>query len=128
MVNKLLGWAVVGVMFIVYGYAYNYIDTAVITEMDATRPALMMFILVAYIMGRSAVPEGNLVTTIVESIKDNLMNILWLTLAVVVYRIIATLIGGDFSVDMIVSAATVGVLSTTAAVLVMSAVNAAMKD
>lgn len=126
MVNKIIAWVVVGVTFVIWMYGYGYIDS--LSEDSGMMPALTLMVIVAYMMGRSAVPEGDMVTTIMESMKGFLMNIVWLTVAVLVFEAIMMAIGGGFDLMGLVNAAIFTIISTATTALTISAVSAAMKD
>jgi hypothetical protein len=127
MVNKIIAWIVVAVAIIIWRFGYGYIDG--LEEQSAMMGALAMFLITGYMMGRMDVPEGDMMTTIMDSMKGFLMNIVWLTFAVVVMDVAMGLIkGGAFDPMNIVNAAIFSVVAVATSALVFSSLNAAMKD
>ncbi len=126
MVNKIIAWIVVGVTFVIWMYGYGYIDS--LGADSGMMGALTLLVIVAYMMGRSPVPDGNMITTIIESMKGFLMNIVWLTLAVLVFEAVMMAIGGGFDPTSLMNAAIFSIITTATSALTISAVGAAMKD
>ncbi len=126
MVNKIIAWIVVGVTFVIWMYGYGYIDS--LGPDSGMMGALTLMVIVAYMMGRSPVPEGDMMTTIIESMKSFLMNIVWLTLAVLVFEAVMMAIGGGFDPMRLMNAAIFTIITTATSALTISAIGAAMKD
>ncbi len=126
MINKIIAWVVVGVTFVIWMYGYGYIDG--LSAESGMMGALLLNVIVAYMIGRSPVPDGDLITTIMESMKGFLMNIVWLTVAVLVFEAIMMAIGGAFDPMGLVNAAIFTIITTATSALTFSAIGAAMKD
>jgi len=127
MVNKIIAWIVVAVTFIIWRFGYSYVDG--LGADSAMMGAMAMMVITGYMMSRSAVPEGDMLTTIMDSMKGFMMNIVWLTFAVVVMDIAMGLIGGGgFDPMAIMNAVQFAVVSIVTSALMFSAIGAAMKD
>ncbi len=126
MVNKIIAWVVVAVTFVIWTYGYGYINS--LSAEDGLMGALTLMVIVAYMMGRSPVPEGDMMTTIMESMKGFLMNVVWLTVAVLVFEAVMMAIGGGFDPMALVNAAIFTIITTATSALTFSAIGAAMKD
>lgn len=126
MVNKIIAWVVVGLTYVIWVYGFGYIDS--FGPESGMMPALIIMALVVYMMGRSPVPEGNMVTTIIESMKGFLMNIVWLTVAGLIYNVVMMAIGGGFDPMRLVYVAIFTIISAATSALTISAIGAAMKD
>jgi len=127
MVNKIIAWIVVAVTFIIWRLGYGYVDG--LGPDSAMMGAMSLMVITGYIMSRSDVPEGDMMTTIMGSMTGFMMNILWLTIAVVVMDIVMGFIGGGgFNVTAIINAVQFSVISIVTSALAFSAIGAAMKD
>jgi len=127
MVNKIIAWIVVAITFVIWRLGYGYIDG--LGPDSAMMGAVVMMVITGYMMSRSDVPEGDMMTTIMESMKGFMMNIVWLTLAVVVMDIAMGLInGGGFDPMAVLNTVQFAVVSIVTSALMFSAIGAAMKD
>lgn len=126
MVNKSIAWLVVSATFIFWIYGYNLVDT--LTDDDSMMGALIFMVIVAYMMGRSPVPDGNTMTTIIESMKGFLVNIVWLTVATLVFEAFLMVVEGGFDPMRLVHATIFMFTTLVTSALMFSAIGAAMKD
>lgn len=125
MVNKIIAWVVVGITFVIWSFAFDYIDG--LSDESGLMPAMILMVITAYIMLRSDTPEGDMMTTIIDSMKGFMMSVVFVTVAVLVYDVIMMGIGGAFDVMGLVNTAIFSVVSLVTSALVFSAVGAAHK-
>ncbi len=126
MVNKIISWIIVAITLVIWRFGFEYVGT--FAKEGAMQGSIALMVFVAYMMSRKPVPEGDMFTTIVESMKGFLMNHVWLAGAVVVYTAIMAFAHGAFSVQGLVYAAIFSVVATVTSSLTFSAIGAAMKD
>ena len=65
MVNKIIAWIVVAITFVIWRLGYGYIDG--LGPDSAMMGAVVMMVITGYMMSRSDVPEGDMMTTIMEN-------------------------------------------------------------
>ena len=127
MVNKAVAALVLGVALVIHVLVRNWIlSDAGVAGFEIS--LLAYTILIVYIIARSPIPDGDVFKSIIGTVTNMLWNIVWLTLAVLVYLAIMMLVNGGFDVMRLVSMAVYSVLMVVTVSIVYGAAGGLLKD